>query len=372
VAGAPAGRNAAEVETPHEPALFAAYPGLRSRLPRAPFLTAPTPVSRWELPGLPDGGLWVKHDERSCPLYGGNKPRKLEFAIGGALARGSRRLVTTGGIGTNHGLATAVLGRNVGLATSLVLLHQPVTEEVRRKVLLLAAWGSELVYRRSVPGVALGVAGVLARSAVRRERPFLLPTGGTSPTANAGLVSAGLELGAQVERGLLPAPRSVWVPVGTGGTLAGLVVGLRLAGLATRVVGVLVTDVLAPGPARLARAARATAARLRRLDPAVPALTPGADDFELVVDHVGPGYGAPTPAAREAVRRAREAGLALETTYTGKCLAALRARAAAGRLADGPVLFWNTHNAVDAAVDAPEAPDPRRLPRSLRRAAGLG
>jgi len=359
------------MESSPEPALFAAFPALRDRLPRVPFLAGPTPVSRWELPGTPDAVVWVKHDERSCPLYGGNKPRKLEFAIGGARARGARRLVTTGGLGTNHGLATTVLGRAAGLASTLVLLHQPVTEEVRRKLLLDAAWGAELVYCRRVSGVALGVATVLTRSGLRGERPFLVPTGGSSPVGNAGFVSAGLELGLQVGKGRLPAPGSVWVPVGTGGTLAGLVVGLRLAGLSTRVVGVLVTDVLAPTPARLARAARVTAARLRRLDPAIPPVRSTPQDFELVTDQVGPGYGSPTPAAEAAVDVAREAGLALETTYTGKCLAALRARAAAGKLGGEPVLFWNTHNAVDAAANAPAPPDPGRLPPALRRAVGL-
>jgi len=359
------------VELSPDPALFAAFPGLRDRLPRVPFLTGPTPVSRWDLPGLSATELWIKHDERSSTLYGGNKPRKLELVIGAARARGARRLVTTGGLGTNHGLATTVLGRAAGLATTLVLLHQPVTEEVRRKLLLDAAWGAELLYRRSVPGVAFGVASVLARSTLRRERPFLVPTGGSSPVGNAGFVSAGMELGLQVKQGLLPAPASVWVPVGTGGTLAGLVVGLRLAGLASRVVGVLVTDVLAPRPARLARAARATAARLRRLDSDIPPVSAVEEDFELITDQVGPGYGSPTPAAQAAVDAARESGLALETTYTGKCLAALHTRAAKGELGPEPVLFWNTHNAVDAAANAPVPPDPRRLPPALRRAVGL-
>ncbi|MDX1648953.1 MAG: 1-aminocyclopropane-1-carboxylate deaminase, partial [Myxococcota bacterium] len=73
-----------------------------------------------------DGRLFVKDDGRSSPLYGGNKPRKLEWVIGAARARGARRLVTTGGLGSHHGLATTILGRAAGLATTLVLVDQPV------------------------------------------------------------------------------------------------------------------------------------------------------------------------------------------------------------------------------------------------------
>jgi D-cysteine desulfhydrase len=332
---------------------------------------APTPVEPLRLAGLPEGALWIKRDERSCALYGGNKPRKLEFILGSALARGARRLVTTGGLGTHHGLATAILGRDAGLATTLVLVRQPLLPAVRRALLLQAAYGATLVYGRSVPGAALAVARVLAAASLAGERPYLVATGGSSPRGVAGFVSAGLELAEQVRAGRLPSPSRIYLPVGTGGTLAGLVAGLRLAGLPARVVGVLVTDILPPSAARLARLANAALAFLHRLDPSLPRPRVAPGDFELVGDQLGPGYGAPTPAAERAVRVAADAGLALETTYTGKCLAALLARE---REARSPVLFWNTVSAVDAAARAPAPLDAQRLPPRLRRlleAAGL-
>jgi D-cysteine desulfhydrase len=349
-----------------DPALLRAFPGLRAGLPRHPAVLGATPVEPLPLPGAPRGALWIKRDERSCALYGGNKPRKLEWIVGHAVARGARRLVTTGGLGTNHGLATAILGRDAGLATTLVLIHQPITPAVRRSLALHAAWGARLVYGANVPGAAAQLLRVLGASALRGERPYLVAAGGSSARGSAGFVSAGLELAEQVREGRLPAPARIYVPVGTGGTLAGLVAGLRLAGLPARVVGVLVTDILPPNPARLAAHARATLRFLHRLDPRLPLLPIRPDDFDLVRDELGPGYGAATPAAERAVRVAAEAGLALETTYTGKCLAALSARLAEAS-ADAPVLFWNTYNAVDVASRAPLAPDEGLLPPRLRR-----
>jgi D-cysteine desulfhydrase len=355
-----------------EPALFEAHPSLRARLARIPFIPEPTPVEPLPLPGLPEGALWVKRDEGSCPLYGGNKPRKLEWVLGAARSRGVRRLVTTGGLGTNHGLATTILGRAAGLPTTLVLLHQPVTDEVRARLALAAAWGAELVWGRNVAGTVLATAGVLVRSTLRGERPYRVPTGGSSPLGNLGFVSAGFELAAQVKAGLLPEPAQLFTAVGTGGTLAGLALGLRLSGLRTRVVGVLVTDILPPTPERLARAARGSLALLRRADPTFPELRIEARDVELDRSQLGPGYGAATPAAEEAVRAAAALGLRLETTYTGKCLAAILARARAGALGPGPVLFWNTYNAVDLAPAAPRRPDPALLPARFRRLLGYG
>jgi D-cysteine desulfhydrase len=166
---------------------------------------------------------------------------------------------------------------------------------------------------------------------------------------------------------MLEMPSEIYLPVGTGGTYVGLALGLRLAGIPSRVVGVLVTDILPPSPARLARAARAALRRLRRADPSIPELALGPGDFPVTPGQVGTGYGASTPAAEQAVRAALDAGLGLETTYTGKCLAEIRDRARSGVLGEGPILFWNTFSSVDVKQRAPRPFDPAELPVSLRR-----
>jgi D-cysteine desulfhydrase len=347
-------------------ALFRAYPGLRRTLPRRPLLERPTPVEALRLEGRDHADIWVKRDEHSCPLYGGNKPRKLEFVIGAACARRSRRLVTTGGLGTHHGLATAILGRAAGLAATLVLIRQPMTPEVQHTLLLQAAYGARLVYGGNVPGAALATAGELIAAWAQGERPFLVSTGGSSTRGNVGFVSAALELGEQVRAGQCPEPAEIYLPVGTGGSLAGLAAGLRVAGLRSRIVGVLVTDILPPSPRSLAAAARRVARLLHRLDPAFPAAPLEVERIELATGQLGDGYGAPTPAAERALGAAADAGLRLETTYTGKCLAELLDRRRRGALRGGPVLFWNTYNAVDAEAAAPRTLDPDALPRRLR------
>jgi D-cysteine desulfhydrase len=274
--------------------------------------------------------------------------------------------VTTGGFGTHHGLATTLLGRSLGMATTIVVVPQPVTEHVREQLRAMLAFGAELRPAGGVASAALQVARALARAALRGERPSYLPTGGSSPLGDVGLVSAACELADQVAAGALPEPREVYVAVGSGGTLSGLVLGAKLAGLRTRFVGVLVTDILPPSPARLARLAAATLRLLRRLAPDLPAVRVGAEDFALTRAQLGPGYGAATPAALAAAETARAAGLRLETVYTSKCLAELLERLRAGR-AEPPVLLWNTYNSVDFWRDAPAAPPRAAVPRALRR-----
>lgn len=353
--------------------LLRAFPALARSFPRHPFVAAPTPVEPLRLGGAAPGSLYVKRDDHSCALYGGNKPRKLEFVIGRALARGTRTLVTTGGLGTNHGLAMTILGRSVGLRSVLVLVDQPVTAGVRETLKLQYAFGAEQVAARGVAGAAAAVLAVLLRATLRGERPMLVPTGGSSALGDLGFVSAGFELAEQVRAGLLPEPARIVLPIGSGGSVAGLVLGLRLAGLASRVEGILVTDILPPSPARLARAARASLRLLRRADPGVPAVRLGAADFPVLRDQLGPGYGAPTPAATDAVAQAAGIGLRLETTYSGKALAEILSRLSRGGLGAGATLFWDTYNGVDVAAQAPcrvaEGELPAGILRALARAA---
>lgn len=296
--------------------------------------TAPTPVRPL---GLGFGvETWLKVESGfGSGAWGGNKVRKLEWIIPEAQRRGVRTLFTVGGIGTHWGLACALYAREHGIDTVLGLVDQPVDDHVREQLARLQASGARLHRYRSPLRLKLAAPYLFAR-----YRPWYLPAGGSNAFGTLAYVDVGLEVAAQVAGGELPAPGTVVVPVGTGGTVAGLTLGLRLAGLDTAVLGVVVNDMVrldAPAMARLAR----TTARLlsaRGLDD-VPEL--GEADFDLRRDWLGRTYGDPTPASlAEVGRAAREEGLALEPVYTGKALAAIRDLG--GSLA-GPVLWLNTH-----------------------------
>jgi D-cysteine desulfhydrase len=348
-------------------ALLRRWPALAARLPRVALVDEPTPVAPLARLGNARGvrDLWIKRDDRTSAVYGGNKPRKLEWLLGAARAAQARGVITFGGIGTHHGLATAACARAVGMRTVLVLIPQPVTPHVRHCLLTDHALGAELHLASGVADVVRRGLVLLARARWQGEPLAVIPTGGSSALGTIGYVDAALELAEQVAAGAMPEPDAIFVPLGSGGTVAGLVLGLRLAGLRTRVVGVLVTDILPPSPRRLRALARATA---RRLAPEVTPPPLALDDFAIDRDFVGPAYGAPTEAAEAARALARELeDVALETTYTGKCLAALLARAAEPPWRDRTLLFWNTFSSVDPADALGPLPDWRTLPAAFHR-----
>lgn len=333
------------------PHLHDRFPALRASLPHVALGNGPTPVRR--LTAVADADVWCKEDGRYGGPYGGNKVRKLEWVLADARRRGSRTVLTIGALATNHGLATAIYARRLGLATALVLVDQPLDDHVRMQLSRLRASGATLHVTHSAARTVAALPWLLARHADWRARrlPYYLPVGGSSPLGILGYVEAGLELGEQVSAGTLPEPAHVVVPVGSGGTLAGLALGLRLAGLRSRAVGVVVNDRMRLDAGRTARLAGRAVELLRGRGAQVPA---GAivrpDDVLLVRDWLGAGYGHPTAEGTAAAALLRDAdGLSLDPVYAAKAMAGLVGLVRRGELADGPVLFVGTGDALSGA-----------------------
>lgn len=310
--------------------------------------SSPTSVRRLvdgPVDGLVDGAeVWVKgENEFGDGGWGGNKVRKLEWIIPEAKRRGARTLFTVGGIGTHWGLAAALYGREHGLRTMLGLVDQPVDDHVREQLARLGRSGAELHRYRGSRQLRLAAPALIARAALRDRRlPWYLPAGGSNPFGALAYVETALEIAGQVTSGALPEPTTVVTAVGSGGTAAGLALGLRLAGLRTRVLGVVVNDSFPLDAPVIARLANRTADLLRARGAVLDVTPLRPEDVTMRDDWLGTTYGDPTPASTTAVTDAATHGFTLEPVYTGKAIAALRDLAGRGELA-GPVLWLNTH-----------------------------
>lgn len=330
------------------PRLFEIFPDLRRNLPWTSLVNAPTPVERLETVSAQLGKeVWIKRDDKISLIYGGNKPRKLEFILAQASAQGRKTLVTGGGLGTNHGLATAIFGRKMNFQVILGLVDQPITKHVRNNLLLCHSCGAEMIYFNSVLK-ALVHYYLIQR--IRRPEAYFIPMGGSSPLGTLGYVNAGLELAMQLDRNELPLPPVIFVAAGTCGTMAGLLLGLKLAEVETRVIGVQVAPGLFTNKKAVLKLTRRTLRLMRRHDKSVPGVKVGPDDIIIEGGHLGEGYGYPTVAARFALSFLAETeGIPLDLTYTAKTFGALLEHVKDDP-EKGPVLFWNTFNSVDLAA----------------------
>lgn len=336
------------------------------RLPKVSLTRLPTPLD--DAPHLAAAlgvaRLLVKRDDLTDLALGGNKVRKLEFLLGEALAQGADTLVTTASAQSNFLRLTAAAARRLGLRAVLVVRGRPASDP-QGNLLLMRLLGAELRYvetrdpfgRTTMEALEAATAEVRAQGGKPYVMHIALWSGGR---AALGYVHAAFELADQLTAMGAVADHVV-LAVGSGGTQAGLLLGLRLRGLSARVHGISVNL-----PAEDLE--RRVAGHLRAAADLLGVGSPVRDDEIRVTDGlVGDGYGIPSPESLAAVRLAAGAeGLLLDPVYTGKAWAGLARAVADGAVApSSTVVFLHTGGAPNLFVHAQAFADPtpaRRAP----------
>lgn len=325
--------------------------------PRLPLATYPTPLEF--LPRLSralDRAVYIKRDDEIGPGMGGNKTRKLEYLLAEARLRGASKVVTFGGLQSNHARITAAAARQCGLEPHLLYFDRR-PQRLAGNLLLNRLLGARLHF---VPFGHGGAGGMTLETAIRLARlvalavvgpHYFIPVGGHSWRGCLGYVRAAAEIDQQARALGIEGARLV-VAAGSGGTLAGLLAGLALLASPLRPLGIDVGRLWRGFPASIGCLAAELCARLGQPVAFTPASVPLIEDA-----YVGPGYAAAWGPGMAAIRRlARTEGIVLDPVYTGKAFAGLLDLAERGELGrKEPVIFLHTGGAP--ALFAFEAKD---------------
>jgi len=276
--------------------------------------------------------LWVKHEDLSSDVLGGNKVRSLEFLLGRVGAGDT--VLTLGGVGSTHILATAVHAARLGAKTIAVRWRHDMHTAAQEVADRSAAECAETVTASNFITAMLP----LLRLRLTRGARYI-PLGGSTPLGTLGHVNAALEVADQVDAGALPQPVRLVVPLGSGGTAAGLALGFAIAGMETTVLGARVGPRIGANRWRVLRLAEQTRQLIARYTGRPP---PNVRADRLVVSHdlYGGAYARPHPTAEHAaVLMDALRGWRLDATYSAKAFAvALDMAADRGT----PTLFWMT------------------------------
>ena len=287
--------------------------------------------------------LFVKQDDETGSVLSGNKVRKLEFLLADAQEQQCDLVVTCGAVASNHCRAAAAAARRLGM-DSLLFLRGADPGARDGNLLLDAMLGAELrfitpeAYARR--GLIMAEAADEARAHGRR--PYVIPEGGSNARGALGYLACIDEIAAQAD----PAKPFPWdhlvVAVGSGGTLAGMLMGVKRRGLPLTVWGVSVCDSAAYFTARVLEIAGEFAREFPALAAAFAPLT--AEEVLILDGYKEPGYGRATPEVMDLIREAaRTEGLFLDPVYTGKAMQGLVMEARRGRFGPrGRVLFLHT------------------------------
>lgn len=313
------------------------FPTLES-IPRAELGVAQSPIEEWTLEN--GESLRVKRDDLNAPVMGGNKVRALQYLLAGAVSKG-RPVITVGGVGSTHILATSVHARRLGIDCRA--WRWPHEENATSR--LVAARINRSCQSARVVTNPLAAFGI-ARWRTLRDQAHWVPFGGTSPRGMLGHIAAGLELARQLkdEGPSASAATSVFLPLGSGGTVVGLSLGLSAAEIDTRVVAVRCGPSLDLDHKWLGWLAQ-RALRFLRQNGVPGSELPRWTSPEIVHDVYAGAYGRPSADAQRLAEVVKKSsGLDLDATYSAKaCYAAWRR--IRDRTSAGSVIFWNTFDA---------------------------
>jgi D-cysteine desulfhydrase family pyridoxal phosphate-dependent enzyme len=313
---------------------------LFTRVPRHRLLNLNTPVEpldrlRHAIPGAPQ--LWIKRDDLTGYLGGGNKLRKLEYVMAHALSKGATTIVTTGSITSNLVRTTALIAKRLNLNCEVILSGgDPQSARANWRVVELLGVN---VHRVAASHERASRMKEVARSLEERgERVYQIPLGASNEIGSFGMVAAFEELGLQqLEVG--EEFDVVVFATSSGGTQAGLETGKRVFNYSNlRLMGVSADDPANTIKENVLQAVGPMLSRLDRLD------VPASDELFVDDSFIGEGYAIPTKESEEAARLFAETeGILLDPVYTSKAASGLVAYCREGRFkATDRVLFWHT------------------------------
>lgn len=309
---------------------------------RFPLVRTPTPLTEHPAIGALLGRnirFFIKRDDLGEIGGGGNKLRKLEFALGAASDNAADTLVTFGALQSNHARLTAAVAARAGMRCELILSKRvprhDAAYESSGNLLLMRLFGAGMHVLPEHEDPLAYSAGLVSKLRAEGRRPHIIPFGGSDVLGAMGYAHCAMEITEQL-RAMDMAPDHVVVASGSGGTQAGLVAGFCATRTPTTVRGVSVLYPAMKLDGIVKALALETCAAMRLEEPVQPMVT---DDRCL-----GEGYGMPNENTLDAIRTlAVKEGVILDPVYTGKAFAGLLAAAAEGQFTPGQcVVFVHT------------------------------
>lgn len=292
---------------------------------RYPLTFGPTPIEH--LPRLTQalGGsvqIYAKREDCNSGLaMGGNKLRKLEYIVPDAIASGADTLVSIGGVQSNHTRMVAATAAKIGMKCRLVqekwVPHYDAVYDRVGNILMTRLMGADS--RLVDEGFDIGIrqSWEEAMQSVRDEGgvPYGIPAGASvHKFGGLGYVGFAEEVRAQeLELGF--SFDYIVVCVVTGSTQAGMIVGFKPDGRASRVIGIDASGTLAQTRAQVMDIARNTAALIELGEEISEA------DVHINPDYAYPAYGVPSEETNAAIRlAARTEAMITDPVYEGKSM----------------------------------------------------
>src|SRR5690554_73362 len=194
----------------------------------------PTPLHRLNnlSDANPNYNIFIKRDDQTGLASGGNKTRKLEYLIQQAIDQGCDTIFTAGAQQSNHCRQTAAACAVAGLECHLIIKGKE-PETYQGNLLLSHLLGAKLHFTgKNDKEIDFEF---FTNKLDGNKKPFIIPIGGSNIMGALGFVEAVKELKNQLNEQSLNIDY-IFFASSSGGTQAGLILGLELFQLETELV----------------------------------------------------------------------------------------------------------------------------------------
>lgn len=290
--------------------------------------------------GMIGNGIYVKNDANVSSVYGATKVRKLEFILWDALTKGAKNLVTVGGWGSNHVLATALYCQKFGLGLHAVLVPQPFSAKVDHTLACIRSTNAQIYPVKSDVLAPIKVWSLMSQMKKTNQSPYFVYLGGSSALGTLGTVLAAFEFLDQAKLQLTSNEFTVYSALGSGSSVAGLALGFAYSGKKNKIKAIQVTSNVVINKYILNLQLNA-AAKLFVRPSSQKSLVKKAKSL-IFIDRgfLGKGYGWKTPEGGKAMEIAHLDGLCLDPVYTSKVFAGLLSE----KYRPEEAVYWHTHS----------------------------
>ena len=331
--------------------LFQQYPLLQQSLPRVQLGQWPTPIEKLHHFGkyLNSNQLFIKREDYCGKSFSGNKVRKLEFLLADVIKQNKKSVICYGGVASNNVTATAIYAKQLGLECVAFLMDQLPAANLQRNLILDYYYGCKFFlcpYNRELTSQELQN---FLHEHNLDEQPYVIPMGSSNKIGIIGWVNAVFELKNQIEQGIMPEPDYMYVSFGSMGTVAGILLGIKAAGLKTKVKPIQVTDPKKYTPEKLCIMIQQSNDLLHEIDPTFPLFTWNSQDIQIITNFFGSEFACHTPEADHAQKLLWDLEhIVVDESYTAKVIAGLLHDCKNGNIQpDDVVLYWHTYCAHD-------------------------
>lgn len=300
--------------------------------------------------------IFIKRDDLDGLGLGGNKLRKLEYALAEAIKQGATAIITTGAVQSNHTRLTTAAANRLGLKTYLVLKGEEPKIATGNLLLDKLLGAQEIHY---VQGPIYSdkdeMAALLEEKVEQLEKDlrekgeslYYIPNGCRMIHGALGYSTCVLEVVTQL-RALDRAPDYIVTACGTCGTQTGLILGSALyAQGEPKVLGMSISGSKEELSERIKQSLTEVAEFLNLKQEI------GRETITVYDDYIGEAYGVANDEMKEAVQLvARTEGIILDPVYTGKAMAGLIDLVRNGRFKkDAVVVFLHTGGVAGLFAD---------------------